>query len=54
MSHTLRKSGKLQMMEGRDQPNQEKIRTIREKESYKYSEILEADTIKQSEMKEKK
>ena len=28
-------------------PNQEKIRTLREKETYKYLEILEADTIKQ-------
>ena len=34
-------------------PNQEKIRTLGEKETYKYLEILEADTIKQVEMKEK-
>ena len=34
-------------------PNQDKIRTIREKETYKYLSILEADTIKQVEMKEK-
>ena len=33
--------------------NQEKIRTLGEKESYKYLEILEADTIKQMEMKKK-
>ena len=33
--------------------NQEKIRTLGEKEIYKYLEILEADTIKQVEMKEK-
>ena len=30
-----------------------KIRTLREKETYKYLEILEADTIKQVEIKEK-
>ena len=34
--------------------NQEKIRTHGEKESYMFLEILEADTIKQVEMKEKK
>ncbi len=34
-------------------PNQDKIRTLGEKETYKYLGILEADTIKQVEMKEK-
>ena len=34
-------------------PNQDKIRTPGEKETYKYLSILEADTIKQVEMKEK-
>ena len=34
-------------------PNQEKIRTLGENETYKYVGILEADTIKQVEMKEK-
>ena len=34
-------------------PNQDKIRTLGEKETYKYLGILEADTIKQKEMKEK-
>ena len=29
-------------------PNQESIRTLKEKENYKYLEILEADTIKQT------
>ena len=33
--------------------NQDKIRTLGEKETYKYLCILEADTIKQVEMKEK-
>ena len=34
-------------------PNQDKIRTLGENETYKYLGILEADTIKQVEMKEK-
>ena len=42
------------MTEGIELPNQEKIRTYGEKETYKYLGILEADTIKQAEMKEKK
>ena len=33
-------------------PNQDKIRTIEEKETYEYFGILEADTIKLEEMKE--
>ena len=40
-------------MEGIELPNQEKIRIPREKETSKYLGILEADTIKQVEMKEK-
>ena len=44
------KSGKLHLME---LPNQDKIRTLGEKETCKYLSILEADTIKQVEMKEK-
>ena len=34
-------------------PNQEKIRVLEEKENYRYMGILEVDTIKQVEMKEK-
>ena len=34
-------------------PNQDKIGTLRENETYKYLGILEADTIKQVEMKDK-
>ena len=34
-------------------PNQERIRTFGEKENYKYLGILEMDTIKQVEIKEK-
>ena len=40
------------MTEGVAQPNQEKIRTLGEKKTYEYLEILEADTIKHAEMKE--
>ena len=46
------KNGKRQITERIELPNQEKIRTLREKETYKYSRILEADTIKHAEMKE--
>ena len=34
-------------------PNEDKIRTLGEKETYKYLDILEVDAIKQVEMKEK-
>ena len=34
-------------------PNQDKFKTLGEKETYKYLGILETDTIKQVEMKEK-
>ena len=34
-------------------PNQEKIRMLGENETYKYLGILEADSIKQEEMKDK-
>ena len=47
------KSGKRRLTEGMELPSQEKIRTLEEKKTYKYLEILEADTIKQVEMKEK-
>ena len=47
------KSGKQQMTKGIELPNQEKIRTLGEKETYKYLGILEAGTIKHAEMKEK-
>ena len=40
------------MMERTELPNQDKIRN-RRKETYKYLGILEADTIKQMEIKEK-
>ena len=47
------KSGKRRMTEGVELPNQVKIRTYGEKETLKYLWILEADSIKQVEMKEK-
>ncbi len=47
------KGGKRQKREGIELPNQERIRTRGEKENYKYLGILEADIIKQVEMKEK-
>ena len=47
------KSDKRHMTEGVELPNQVIIRTLWEKETYKYLGILEADTIKQVEMTEK-
>ena len=46
------KSGKQYMTNRMELPNQENIGTLGEKETYKYMGILEADTIKQKEMKE--
>ena len=47
------KSGKWQLTDGMALPNQGKIKTLAENETYKYLGILEAGTIKQVEMKEK-
>ena len=47
------KIGKRHLTDGMELPNQNKIRTLGEKETYKYLGILEADTIKQVEMEEK-
>ena len=49
----IMKSGKRHMTEGLELPNQEKIKTLGKKETYKCLAILEADAIKQVEMKEK-
>ena len=46
------KSRKGHMTDGMELPNHDKIRTL-EEETYKYIGILEADTIKQVEMKDK-
>ena len=47
------KNTKRQMIEEIKLPNQEKIRTLGEKEIYKYLGILEANTIKPAERKKK-
>ena len=49
----LMKSGNRHLTDRMELPNQDKIRTLGEKETYKYLSILEADTIKEVEMKEK-
>ena len=49
----IMKSGKRKSVKGIELPNHESIRMLGEKENYKCLEILEADTIKQVEMKEK-
>ena len=41
------------MTDGMELQNQDKIRTLGENEAYKYLCILEADTIKQVEIKDK-
>ena len=46
------KSGKRHRTDGIELPNQDKIRTLGENDAYKYLGILEADTIKQVEMKD--
>ena len=40
------KNGKRHLTDGMEQPNQDKIRTFREKETYRFLAISEADTIK--------
>ena len=47
------KNGKRQLTAGMELPNQDKIKTLAENETYKYLGILEADTIKQVERKNK-
>ena len=48
------KSSKRHRAEGIELSNQEKIKTLGEKETYKNLGIVEADTIKQVEMKRKR
>ena len=50
----LMRSGKRHITKGIELPNQEKIKMLGERETFKYLGILEADTIKQGEKKEKK
>ena len=40
------KSGKGQLTDGMELPNKDKIKMLAENETYKYLDILEADTIK--------
>ena len=47
------KSGKRHLIDGTELPNQDKIRTTGEKETYQYLGILESDTIKKVERKDK-
>ena len=47
------KRGKRHMTDGMEQPNHDKFRTLGENETYEYLGILEADTMKQMEMKDK-
>ena len=46
------KSGKRHLTDGMEISSRDKIWTLGEKEIYKYLDILEADTIKQVEMKD--
>ena len=47
------KNGKRHMTDGMELQNQDKIRMLGKNETYKYLGILEADTIKHVEMKDK-
>ena len=47
------KSGKRQLADRMELPNKDKIKTLAENETYKYLGILEANAIKQVEMKDK-
>ena len=47
------KSCKRHLTDRIELPNKDKIKSLAENETYKYLGILEADTIKQAEMKEK-
>ena len=46
------KSGKRHITDGTELPNHDRIRTLEENETYKHLGILEADTIKQVQMKD--
>ena len=49
----IMRNRKQKLTEGIELPNQKKTRMLREKETYKYLEVLEMDTIRKAEMKEK-
>ena len=48
-----REKGKIETIEGIQLPNQENVRTLGEKENYRYLGILEANNFKQTKTKEK-
>ena len=48
----IMKRGKRHMTNRMELPNHDRIRTLEENETYKYLDILEADTIKQLQMKD--
>ena len=48
----IMRSRKRQISEGIELPNQDRIRMLGEKETYKYLERLEGDTIYEGNMKE--
>ena len=49
----IKKNGKREAAEGIELAYQKQIRTLGEKENYKYSWMLEADIVKQAEIKDK-
>ena len=49
----IMKSGNQHLTDGMELPNQDKIKTLAENETCKYLGILETDTIRQVEMKDK-
>ena len=51
-SMLVMKSGKRHMSDGMELPNHDKIRTLGENKTYKYLGILQADNIKQVQMKD--
>ena len=52
MCHARHESGKRHMTDGMELPNHYKIRTLEENETNKYLDILEANTIKQVQIKD--
>ena len=53
MRHANNEKQERHLTDGMGLRNQNKIRTLGEKETYKYLGIFEADTFEQMEMKEK-
>ena len=51
MCHAGNEKWKREIIEGKELPNQVRLRMLEEKENYKYLGGLEVDTIKQNERK---